>query len=301
LSAASDTDSRKGPRVYLDYDQAELDAAYDQAAFAPNLAQITGRYVTNSNAARERLGTPERFSYGPSAVEYIEVFRTKRDDAPIFMFLRGGAWKMTQTARYDFAAETFVNAGVHFVPICFTGIDEAGGDLGALATQVRRAVAWVHEHARLFGGNPDRLYIGGHSSGAHLAAVVASTDWSAFGAPPATIKGALCCSGMYDLEPVRLSKRSAYVKLDAGTVEALSALRNLHLIRAPLVVAYGTLESPEFHRQGEAFVQALEANGKPVHAILGEGYNHFELIETLGNPYGLIGRAALDLMEPLRA
>src|SRR5712671_838753 len=52
----------KGPPVWLDMDQAELDAAYDQIKYAPNLPQITKRYATNSEAARSRLGAPRRFA-----------------------------------------------------------------------------------------------------------------------------------------------------------------------------------------------------------------------------------------------
>ena len=67
-------------------------------------------------------------------------------------------------------------------------------------------------------------------------------------------------------------------------------------MRAPLVVAYGTCETPEFQRQNREFAAAVEAVGKKVRLLVGEHYNHFELPETLGNPYGLLGRAALDLM-----
>jgi arylformamidase len=63
-----------------------------------------------------------------------------------------------------------------------------------------------------------------------------------------------------------------------------------------LVVAYGTCEIPEFQRQNREFAAAVEASGKLVKLLVGEHYNHFELPETLGNPYGLLGRAALDLM-----
>src|SRR5437867_11741730 len=48
----------KGPAVWLDMDQAELDAAYDQIKYAPNLPQIVKRYATNSEAVRARLGAP---------------------------------------------------------------------------------------------------------------------------------------------------------------------------------------------------------------------------------------------------
>ena len=167
-----------------------------------------------------------------------------------------------------------------------------------LADQVCRAVAWVYRNASRFDGDPNRLYIGGQSSGGHLAAVAVTTDWQRqFDVPADIIKGGMCISGMYDLTPVRLSARSRYVAFDDATVAALSPLRHLDLLRAPLVVAYGTCETPEFQRQNREFAAAVEASGKVAELLVGEHYNHFELPETLGNPYGLLGRAALDLMD----
>jgi arylformamidase len=62
------------------------------------------------------------------------------------------------------------------------------------------------------------------------------------------------------------------------------------------IVAYGTRETPEFQRQGLDLAAAVEATGKPVSLIVAEGYNHFEILETLASPYGLLGRAALAQM-----
>jgi arylformamidase len=166
-----------------------------------------------------------------------------------------------------------------------------------LADQVRRAVAWVCENIAPFGGDPDRLYIGGQSSGGHLAAVALTTDWHGqFGLPADLIRGGMCISGMYDLAPVRLSARNRYIRFDDATVAALSPIRHLDRLRAPLVVAYGTCETPEFQRQNREFAAAVEASGKQARLLVGEHYNHFELPDTLGNPYGLLGRAALEMM-----
>jgi arylformamidase len=101
---------------------------------------------------------------------------------------------------------------------------------------------------------------------------------------------------MYDLAPVRLSKRRLYVAFDERTVTELSPQRHLDRLRAPLTILYGTLETPEFQRQSRELAAAVEAAGKPVRLLVGAHYNHFELQETLTNPYGLAGRAALELM-----
>jgi len=103
-------------------------------------------------------------------------------------------------------------------------------------------------------------------------------------------------SGMYDLKPVRLSKRSKYVNFTDEMEEALSAQRHIDRLNLPLILAYGTYETPEFQRQTRDFHQAVKAAGKPVELLVGEGYNHFEMLETLANPYGLLGRAALAQM-----
>ena len=73
--------------------------------------------------------------------------------------------------------------------------------------------------------------------------------------------------------------------------EKLSAQRHLSKI------VYGTLETPEFQRQSRDFNSALKAAGKSVALSAMEGYNHFEVMERLGDPYSLFGRAILEQMK----
>jgi arylformamidase len=288
----------KGPLVWGDMDQQELDAAYDQSKYAANQAQVQGRRLTLSARARAVLGEPLRLSYGPSPIEQLDVYRTSRADAPVNVFIHGGAWRNGRAADFAYLAEIFVRAGAHSVILDFTSIDDAGGNLMTMAAQVRSAVGFVYKNAASFGGDPNRLYVSGHSSGGHLAGTVVSADWRRdFGLPADVVKGGLLCSGMYDLEPVRLSHRSNYVKFTDEIEQELSALRHLDRIACPLVVGHGTCETPEFQRQARDFAAALKAAGKPFQLLVGEGYNHFEILETLSNPYGLLGRAVLEQMR----
>ncbi len=230
---------QKGPLVFLDYDQAELDAAYDQAAYQPNIQQLRDRWISNSERARARVGLPLRRAYGPGEIEELDIFQTKAPaPAPVFVFIHGGAWRAGRAATYAALAETFIHAGAHCVVPDFAWVQDCGGSLFPMADQVCRAIAWVYRNAASFGGDPDRLYVGGHSSGAHLAAVALTTDSpQAFDLPPDIIKGGLCSSGMYDLAPVRLSHRASYVRFTDEMVAALSPTRHLDQLRAPLIVA----------------------------------------------------------------
>lgn len=288
----------KGPLVWMDMDQMELDAAYDQAFYAPLRLEIIKRLASTSEGARSRVGPPMRESYGPSDVEKLDIYRAKRPGAPIFVFIHGGAWLGGEAKNYAYPAEIFVNAGAHLVVLDFIAIKEAGGDLRVMADQVRRGIAWTYRNADKFGGDRDRLYIGGHSSGGHLCGVALVTDWEKqFGLPPTLVKGGLCMSGMYDMKPVRLSKRSSYVKFTDEMEQAMSSQRHLDLLRTPVIVTYGTHETPEFQRQSRDFAAALKAAGKPVELVEAAHFNHFEMLESVGNPYGPNGRAALALMK----
>jgi arylformamidase len=287
----------KGPLVWMSMDQRELDDAYDQLVYAPNRDQVHKRNAFNSDRVRERIGAPKRFSYGPTPIEALDLFVTKAPNAPINVFIHGGAWRQREAKDFAFMAEMFVNAGAHFIVLDFAGVENTRGDLLPMADQVRRAVAWVYQNARSFGGDPERIYVSSHSSGAHLGGNVVTTDWSKYGVPAGIVKGALLGSGMYDLKPVRLSKRSQYVAFTDEVEEELSSIRHLDRLDCPLLVSYGTFETPEFQRQARDFAAAVKAAGKPVTLLVGEGYNHFEMAEMMGNPLSLLGNAMLEQMK----
>jgi arylformamidase len=292
------TQRNKGPIIWLDMDQKELDDAYDQTVYAPNQPLVAARRKIASESVLKRLGLPERVAYGTTEVEKLDIHKTRRQNAPVVIYIHGGAWRNGTAKDFAFPAEMFTIAGAHFVVPDFVQVQDAGGSLLPMIEQVRRAVTWVYKNAASFGGDAKRIFISGHSSGAHLAGVTLVTDWvNDYGLPPDVIKGGLLVSGMYDLKPVRLSKRSEYVKFTDEIEEKLSSQRHLEKLNAPVIIAYGTQETPEFQRQSREFAAAVKAAGKPVELIVGEGFNHFEMQETFGNPYGIAGRAALALME----
>ena len=288
----------KGPKVWMDMDQVELDAAYEQGAYAPTIVQFRKRFASISETTRKRLGAPRRFAYGPTPIEGLDVFAARTPNAPIFVFIHGGRWRYGAAKSYAYPADLFVNAGVNLVVLDFINVDEARGDLRPMADQVRRAIAWVYRNAASFGGDTRRFYVGGHSSGGHLAGVAVVTDWQKdFGLPADMITGGLLMSGVYDLKPARLSARGKYINFDDDMEQSLSPIRHLDLLRTPITVTYGTFETPEFQRQSRDFAAAAKAAGKPVELLEAADFNHFEMCESLGNPYGPNGLAALKLMK----
>jgi len=288
----------KGPLVFRDYDQVELDASYDQVVYEPLIADVSKRLASSSEAVRARIGAPQRVAYGPTEIEKLDIYRTNRTKAPTFVFIHGGNWLVGSAKDCAFPAEMMANAGAHFVALDFNSVKDTGGDLAVMAAQVRRGIAWVYKNAASFGGDLDQVYIGGHSSGGHLCGVALVTEWQKeFGLPDNTVKGGLCMSGMYEMAPVQLSWRRTYVNFTEAMADAMSSLRHIDRLSAPIIVTYGSFETPDFQRQSRDFAAAVKAAGKPVQLIEAPDYHHLEMAESLGNPYGPNGRAALALMK----
>ena len=281
--------------VWLDLDQAGLDRAYDQAVWAANRNLVNARRDQAGAAARQRLN-PTRHQYGSTAYEAFDYFTCGRARAPVMIFVHGGAWRAGEAWMCAHLAEPFIASGVNVAILDFIDVVAAGGDLMTMVRQVRAGIAWIVKNAGRLECDSDRVYVSGHSSGAHLASCAVITDWRAeYGVSDDVVKGAVLISGMYDLEPVRRSARSSYVRFDDDVVERLSAVRHLDKIRCPLILAYGGEESPEFQRQTRHFDEALRADGRDAVTIKCDYFNHFEMLETLHNPYGPVGQVAIAM------
>jgi arylformamidase len=284
------------PKVFLDYTQKQLDDAYTQVVYQPNQAQVLARFAANSEQMRQRIGPPKTIAYGSAPIEQILFYPAPKPNGTLFLFVHGGAWLAKKAEDYMFPAEVFLDRGVGFAAVDFSGVDQTNGALGPVVDQICRAIRFTAQNTANFGVDPSKLLLGAHSSGAHFAGVALTTDWRAqYGIAPNIFRSAVLISGLYDLRGPRLSVRSSYVKFTDADEAAFSAQRHIDRLVTPLIVMHGTRETPEFQRQTRDFAAAVKAAGKPVDLRVGVEYSHFDMQESLGNPYAIAGRAAVEL------
>jgi arylformamidase len=246
---------------------------------------VIARYATTSAAVRARVRREADLRYGVTADEVLDWFPTATAGAPVLVFVHGGAWRAGRKDQYSFPAEPLITAGAHYVALDFASVPRVR--LPEMAAQVRRGLAWVSANARRFGGDPDRVHVAGHSSGAHLAAVALLAE------PASLARSALCVSGTYDLRATLLSARGAYLEVGPAEGDALSPSRHAGRFPCPVTIACGERESPEFRRMAVEFDAALRQADRPSELVVAPGLNHFEVLETLGRPDGLLARIAL--------
>ena len=101
-----------GPAVWLDMDQTQLDDAYNQRIYAPNIDQLREQSAFNNQLARERLGPPLKFAYGSGPTETLDVYRTGNDGGPVNVFIHGGTWRYGVANEFTYLAEPLINNGL---------------------------------------------------------------------------------------------------------------------------------------------------------------------------------------------
>ena len=281
--------------VYRGMTQSELDDQYNQHSLVKNSDVFKQRKIAESARVREKLGGLRDIAYGPSRHELLDVFTCGKPGAPTLVFIHGGAWKAGHKDEVSFFAEHFVAAGANCIAVNFALVPEV-----RLQEQVRQAaaaIAWAWRNAASFGGDPEKLYVTGHSSGGHVTGMMMVMRWQAeFGVPDTVLKGAAPFSGMFDLEPVQLSWRNSYLKLTREEALALSPIRRIPDHGMKLVIGYGEGELAEFQRQSRDFAAAWRARFYPCTEIAVPSLNHFEVQQLYGRPDSVITKSILAMM-----
>lgn len=295
LGALSAWPARSAPApVFLTYTQEQLDEAYDLSVWIPNVRAYEGRATTASEAVRQAM-PPRVERYGPDDADLVDIFAPPgAHGVPVMVYLHGGAWIRNTRQDASYPAPTFVGKGAAFLVPDFPSL--ASVRMPHMVTACQRALEWAVKNASSFGGDPNRVFLAGHSSGAHLAACVLGTDWTQRGLPANAIKGALLMSGVYDLYPVMLSSRSTFVHITLEEEAALSPARHLDRLTCPIAVMSGDGDSPEYKRQSAVFAEMLQGMGKLHSRTVVFAANHLQEAEQLGQPDSQVSQVALSLL-----
>ena len=285
-----------GEPIFREYDRKGLDREYDNRAKVADSERHLAWYTSESAAARAVLPGRLDVPYGPSTAETLDVFpAVGPEPAPVQVFIHGGYWRALDKSDFSFVARAFHLDAV-VVVINYALIPAV--DMDELVRQCRAAVAWVHRNARMFGGDPERIYVSGHSAGGHLVAMVMATDWRAVaGLPGDLVKGGSAVSGLYDLEPIRLCYLNDTLKLGPDEARRNSPVELAPGRAGPLLLAVGGLEGPEYHRQTDDLARAWRARGVTCTVMDMPGLDHFSIIAQLNDRASKLSRAIRGQMR----
>jgi arylformamidase len=276
-------------------DPAWLDAQYNNRARIADHAQIFERWSNASALAREQSDCAIDLPYGGGPNETLDVFRTERPDAPVFVFIHGGYWRALDKRDQSFVAPALVDAGAMVVLPNYALCPAVS--IEQITLQLLRALAWTCRHAREHGGDPQRIVVGGHSAGGHLAAMMLSCQWPrvAGDLPADLVKAALSISGLFELEPLRHTPFLAPdLRLTAASAKRLSPAL-MPPPRGTLAAVVGGDESEEFLRQNALIRNAWGEAAVPVCEAI-PGTNHLSVLHDLADAGTRLHRLARGLL-----
>ena len=281
--------------VYRGYDQTALDAQYNNQLAAPLFRDHIRRYRELTGLAKSALACTENIAYGEGAQERLDIYRPARSGAPVQVFIHGGAWRQLDKDDSGLAAPAFVGAGAMLVALSFGRVPDV--PVGTMVDQVRRAIVWLWHIVQAYGGDQNKIFISGHSSGAHLVSQCLSADWPGqFGCPADVIKGATFISGLGDLEPVRLSYRNRLLQLDEQAVKRLSLVHQRPTVSCPLLAVYASGDTAEFRRQTREAGEYWRRQRLDAEIIEIAGRGHYDIMFDLADPQSRLFRACARQM-----
>lgn len=282
--------------IYGIYTQEMLDAEYNTRALTPTFQQYVDGWKSDSADIRARLRCHCDLAYGPSDPEKLDVFPADRNTpAPVQMFFHGGGWRSMDKETYSYIARAFHRHGAMTVIVNYALCPSVTID--ELVRQCRESVVWTFRNAARFGGDNTRIFISGHSAGAHVAAMMATTDWKTYDDLPVDpIKGVTAISGLYELEAVRLSSTYSPLGFSQEQVVRNSPVALPPPGRMPYIVALGAHESREFHRQSQIYFEFLRQAGIECTYYAVAGHHHYSVLDAFENERHPLGRAVLRQM-----
>uniref|UniRef100_B0T9I8 Putative esterase n=1 Tax=Caulobacter sp. (strain K31) TaxID=366602 RepID=B0T9I8_CAUSK len=275
-----------------------LEREYSPSSVAPNYRDIVATYRTRSESNFSLFPNYHHVFYGEDPDEHVVLADDLSPERPVHLFIHGGYWQELSWQDSFFAAQAFADAGVVFGAVNYSLAPKLS--LPAILDQCRRAVASI-ARLSLEAGGSGRVTISGSSAGAHLAALVASTDWASYGLPTNPVVALVLISGVYDLTPLVSTTINAALGLTVTQARALSPLALAARPSCPAIVSWGQVETAAFKRQSRDFAAHLEAGGAAVRRLEVVGRNHFDIVFDLADPATSLGAATFELINSLRS
>ncbi|MEA2179961.1 MAG: arylformamidase [Solirubrobacteraceae bacterium] len=276
--------------------QEELDEQYDVEAGHPDISSVGAMFERLSIVAQATLDWTPDVRFGPTRDEHVDVYRASgAGPRPVLLFIHGGWWRRFSSKTFALVASGPVAAGVDVVVTNYSLAPKASID--EITRQSRAAVAWVREHAPSWGGDPDRIFVSGHSAGGHQVGMLLGTDWvGEYDLPPDVIKGGISISGLFDLRPFPYTWLAPALQLSHRTIETQSPLFHIPESAPPILLTYGGRESREFHRQSEDYLSAWRRAGLTGEAFKQTDADHFTAITGLADPGSDLTRRVLSFI-----
>ena len=279
--------------LQLQYHPSKWSKRMEVNEVVPHHLKVCGEY---SEATRQSLKAELNIPYGANKAK-MDIFypvMSDQDTAPVIVHIHGGYWQLCSKDMYSFVSNSWTQAGCIAVVVGYNLAPEAS--MEEIIAEIQAAVEYVINKFP-----KSKLFLCGHSAGAHLCAMMAVTNWKQDSLVPQAVHGMFLLSGIYDLVPIINTDINDPLKLDESNAARISPQRILKqtspTIKCPTLVVVEEHGSPEFIRQSKEFDEILKSHGVQCSFLQFPGLDHFNLIENMVNPDDQLCKEILKLVQ----
>jgi len=274
---------------------------YCLIAFLPMLAACTQTQLLliNSLARFDDFSAVENIAYGEHELNRLDIYLPKRAKAShaSVVFFYGGCWGGCETINkenYLFVAQALTSHGYTVVIPDYRRYPEVKFD--TIINDSKQSVDWVKKHIAEYGGNAEKIFLMGHSAGAHLAAMLTLNE--AYLAPSTyrSIKGFVGLAGPYNFLPFT----DAYQKVVFGPEEKYPDSQPINFVQGtepPLLLLYGTSDVMVKPVNIESLSRKVKEAGGCVETHLYGNLDHVGLLGSLSLPLQNSEPVLLDIID----
>lgn len=255
----------------------------EQAERIPQPSPGAGEYLERAMAWSDEVRANNRVAldlpYGDDERQMLDVYMPDTDTGkpvPVLMFLHGGYWVIGHKDLLGFMAPAITPAPALLVSVGYRLAP--GAKYPQQVDDCRAALRWVRDNISGYGGDPSRIYVGGHSAGGHLAAMIAlqRDRLPDFDLPHDVIKGCFPVSGVFDVTETPPERREAFLASDADARDA-SPIYNTEGNSIPFLLEIGSDDFDNLREQHPRMVEALQGQRGYVEEMVRQGHNHFQI------------------------
>ncbi|HEY2923178.1 MAG TPA: alpha/beta hydrolase [Candidatus Binatia bacterium] len=265
--------------AYKGFRRDEMEYQYNPRVSVPEFPELAKTRAAQSRKVRDTANSWLNLPYGNSPRETLDIYAAEKAGGPVLIYIHGGYWRSGSKEDNCNFVPTFTRRGVTVVLVEYDLCPQV--TVTDIVRQTRSSIAWVYKNIVLYGGDPTKLFVSGHSAGGHLTAMALAHDWTKERLPADLIKGAVATSGVYDLDMVMEISVQEQVRMTPEIAKQNSPFLNPPRVKCPLVVAVGGTEPKGWQQMSENYFNYCKDHGMNVEYLVEPDANHYTMPEHL--------------------